>query len=123
MTAVLPEVRAALADVATARRLLVASDHDGVLSRWVAEVKPAGVAVHARQVPDPAVGAALLERSGSMADPSLTKKPGKTVLELTVTAADKGTALRRLRADLGAAGAIYPAAAVAALEDLTDLLG
>jgi trehalose 6-phosphate phosphatase len=42
-----------------------------------------------------------------LADPSLTKKPGKEVLELAVTDADKGTALRRLRADVGAAAAIY----------------
>jgi len=79
------------------------------------EVKPAGVAVHVRPVPDPAVGVALHEPVGSLADPSLTKKPGKAVLELAVTDADKGSALRRLRADLRAAGA--------ALEDRADLLG
>jgi trehalose 6-phosphate phosphatase len=123
------------------------------------EVKPASVAVHVRQVPDAAVGSALLERVRSLVDPSLTMKPGKAVLELAVTDADKGSALRRLRADLGAAAAIYlgddvtdedgfralaeddvtvkvgegptdarhrvadPAAVVAVLEDLADLLG
>ncbi|MGY1811088.1 trehalose-phosphatase [Blastococcus sp. SYSU D00669] len=123
------------------------------------EVKPASVAVHVRQVPDPAVGTALLERARSLADPSLTMKPGKAVLELAVTDADKGSALRRLRTDLGAAAAIYlgddvtdedgfralgpddvaikvgegptvaahrvtdPAAVVAVLEELADLLG
>ncbi|MGY1602052.1 trehalose-phosphatase [Geodermatophilus sp. SYSU D00815] len=123
------------------------------------EVKPASVAVHVRQVPDPAAGAALLERVRTLVDPSLTMKPGKAVLELAVTDADKGGALRRLRAELGAAAAVYlgddvtdedgfralgpddvpvkvgegptaarhrvadPAAVVALLEDLADLLG
>jgi trehalose 6-phosphate phosphatase len=71
------------------------------------EVKPASVAVHVRQVSDPAAGAALLDRARSQADPSLTMKPGKAVLELAVADADKGGALRRLRAELGAAGVIY----------------
>ena len=34
-------------------------------------------------------------------------KPGKEVLEIAVTDADKGRALRRLVADLGAAAAMY----------------
>jgi trehalose 6-phosphate phosphatase len=42
-----------------------------------------------------------------VADPSLTKKPGKEVLELAVTDADKGSALLRLRDDLGAAATVY----------------
>jgi trehalose 6-phosphate phosphatase len=71
------------------------------------EVKPASVAVHVRQVEDRTAAAALLERSRALADPSLTMKPGKEVLELAVTDADKGSALRRLRAELGAAGALY----------------
>ncbi|WP_448626310.1 trehalose-phosphatase [Geodermatophilus sp. URMC 64] len=71
------------------------------------EVKPASVAVHVRQVADAAAGDALLARVSALADPSLTKKPGKAVLELAVTDADKGSALRRLRADLGAEGAVY----------------
>jgi trehalose 6-phosphate phosphatase len=71
------------------------------------EVKPASVAVHVRQVPDAAAGAALLERVRTTADPALTPKPGKAVLELAVTDADKGSALRRLRTELGAAAAIY----------------
>jgi trehalose 6-phosphate phosphatase len=71
------------------------------------EVKPASVAVHVRQVTDRPAATALLERARSVADPSLTLKPGKEVLELAVTDADKGSALRRLIADLGAAGAIY----------------
>jgi trehalose 6-phosphate phosphatase len=71
------------------------------------EVKPASVAVHVRQVADRVAGGALLEQVGSTVDPSLTKKPGKDVLEVAVTDADKGTALRRLRTELGAAGALY----------------
>jgi trehalose 6-phosphate phosphatase len=71
------------------------------------EVKPASVAVHVRQVPDRAAAAALLDDVRTRVDPSLTMKPGKDVLELAVTDADKGSALRRLRAELGAAGALY----------------
>jgi trehalose 6-phosphate phosphatase len=71
------------------------------------EVKPASVAVHVRQVADRAAGAAVLEHARALADPSLTLKPGKDVLEIAVTDADKGSALRRLREDLGAAGALY----------------
>jgi trehalose 6-phosphate phosphatase len=71
------------------------------------EVKPASVAVHVRQVPDRAAAAALLDDVRTRVDPSLTMKPGKDVLELAVTDADKGSALRRLKTELGAAGAIY----------------
>ena len=71
------------------------------------EVKPASVAVHVPQVTDPAAASALLEHVGSIVDPSLTQKPGKDVLEVAVTDADKGTALRRLREELGVAGAMY----------------
>jgi trehalose 6-phosphate phosphatase len=78
------------------------------------EVKPASVAVHVRQVTDRAAAAALLEAAHRAADPSLTLKPGKEVLELAVTDADKGSALRRLRDELGAAAAIYLG------DDLTD---
>ncbi|MGY1640429.1 trehalose-phosphatase [Geodermatophilus sp. SYSU D00703] len=78
------------------------------------EVKPASVAVHVRQVTDRAAAAALLSQADAAADPSLTKKPGKEVLELAVTDADKGRALRRLRDELGAAAAVYLG------DDLTD---
>lgn len=71
------------------------------------EVKPASVAVHVRQVVDRDAGAALLERVRALADPSLTVKSGKDVLELAVTDADKGSALRRLREGLGAAAAVF----------------
>ncbi len=78
------------------------------------EVKPASVAVHVRQVADPAAAAALLGAADAAADPSLTKKPGKAVLELAVTDADKGSAVTRLREELGAAAVVYLG------DDLTD---
>jgi trehalose 6-phosphate phosphatase len=71
------------------------------------EVKPASVAVHVREVPDRLAAVALLEDVDALADASLTKKPGKEVLELAVTDADKGTALRRLRTETGAGAALY----------------
>jgi trehalose 6-phosphate phosphatase len=71
------------------------------------EVKPASVAVHVRQVSDRDAAAALLDDARAAVDSSLTLKPGKDVLEVAVTDADKGTALRRLVSELGAAGAMY----------------
>ncbi len=71
------------------------------------EVKPASVAVHVRQVQDRSAAAAVLERASTLGDSSLTMKPGKDVLEMAMTDADKGTALRRLRSELGAAATIY----------------
>jgi trehalose 6-phosphate phosphatase len=71
------------------------------------EVKPVSVAVHVRQVRDRDAAATLLAQARLLADSSLTLKPGKDVLEVAVTDADKGAALRRLIADLGAAAAIY----------------
>lgn len=71
------------------------------------EVKPASVAVHVRQVTDRAAAAALLEETRTLVDSSLTLKPGKEVLEIAVTDADKGSALRRLVVDLGVSAAMY----------------
>jgi trehalose 6-phosphate phosphatase len=71
------------------------------------EIKPASVAVHVRQVQDPVAAAAVLVRAGTLVDSSLTLKPGKDVLEVALTDADKGTALRRLIADIDAAAAMY----------------
>jgi trehalose 6-phosphate phosphatase len=65
------------------------------------------VAVHVRQVQDRAVAAAVLEEVRTLVDSSLTLKPGKNVLEVAITDADKGTALRRLVAELDAAAAMY----------------
>ncbi|SDY37887.1 trehalose 6-phosphatase [Modestobacter sp. DSM 44400] len=73
------------------------------------EVKPASVAVHVRTVPDPDAAARLLAdvAAGPGADAALTAKPGKAVLELAVTDADKGSAVVRLAQSLGAAGVLY----------------
>jgi trehalose 6-phosphate phosphatase len=78
------------------------------------EVKPASVAVHVRQVADRVAAASLLADARSRADSSLTLKPGKDVLELAVTDADKGSALRRLAGELGAVATLYLG------DDLTD---
>jgi trehalose 6-phosphate phosphatase len=73
------------------------------------EVKPASVAVHVRTVADPAAAGRLLAdvAAGPGADPALTAKPGKAVLELAVTDADKGSAVNRLAAELDAAAVLY----------------
>ena len=71
------------------------------------EIKPASVAVHVRQVTDRDAAADLLSRARELVDSSLTLKPGKDVLEIAVTDADKGSALRRLVGDLGAVAAVY----------------
>jgi trehalose 6-phosphate phosphatase len=73
---------------------------------WL-ETKPASVAVHVRPVEDREAAASLLKEAHAAADSSLTLKPGKDVLEIAVTDADKGTALRRLADELGAAGSVY----------------
>jgi trehalose 6-phosphate phosphatase len=78
------------------------------------EVKPASVAVHVRQVADRAAAADLLAQAHARADSSLTLKPGKDVLELAVTDADKGSALRRLAGELGTVATLYLG------DDLTD---
>ncbi|WP_040338835.1 trehalose-phosphatase [Candidatus Blastococcus massiliensis] len=71
------------------------------------EVKPASVAVHVRPVADRDAAAALLDEARSLADSSLTLKPGKDVLELAVTDADKGSALLRLAGEVGARATLY----------------
>jgi trehalose 6-phosphate phosphatase len=73
------------------------------------EVKPASAAVHVRTVADRDAAARLLAdaAAGPGAAPGLTAKPGKDVLELAVTDADKGSALVRLRDELGARGVLY----------------
>ena len=51
--------------------------------------------------------ARLLDEARAAADSSLTLKPGKDVLEIAVTDAHKGAALRRLADELGAAASVY----------------
>ena len=80
------------------------------------EVKPASAAVHVRTVADRAAAQQLLAdaAAGPGAAAGLTAKPGKDVLELAVTDADKGGAVTRLREELGAAAVVYLG------DDLTD---
>ena len=78
----------------------------GVEGAWL-ETKPASVAVHVRPVEDRAAAALRLGEARSAADSSLTLKPGKDVLEIAVTDAHKGAALRRLADELGAAASLY----------------
>ncbi len=80
------------------------------------EVKPASAAVHVRTVADRGAAQQLLDdaAAGPGAAPELTAKPGKDVLELAVTDADKGSALLRLRDELGAAAVLYMG------DDVTD---
>jgi trehalose 6-phosphate phosphatase len=73
---------------------------------WL-EIKPASVAVHVRPVDDRVAAVHLLDEARAAADSSLTLKPGKEVLEVAVTDADKGTALRRLIAEIGPASTVY----------------
>jgi trehalose 6-phosphate phosphatase len=73
---------------------------------WL-ETKPASVAVHVRPVGDRVAAALLLEQAREAVDSSLTLKPGKDVLEIAVTDAHKGAALRRLVGELGVAGSLY----------------
>ena len=89
-------------DLAELLRALVAATPGALL-----EVKPASVAVHVRQVADRSAAAGLLAEVERRVDSSLTLKPGKEVLEVAVTDADKGTALLRLRDELGAAAVLY----------------
>jgi trehalose 6-phosphate phosphatase len=73
------------------------------------EVKPASAAVHVRTVADRDAAQRLLAdaAAGPGAAADLTAKPGKDVLELAVTDADKGSALVRLARELDAAGVLY----------------
>jgi trehalose 6-phosphate phosphatase len=65
--------------------------------------------VHVRTVADRDAARRLLQTAaaGPGAAADLTAKPGKDVLELAVTDADKGSALVRLRRELGARGVLY----------------
>jgi trehalose 6-phosphate phosphatase len=96
------ELRAARDELAAALAPLVEAVPGARL-----EVKPAAVAVHVRTVADREAAQALLERAAAAGGPHHTAKPGKDVLELAVTDADKGSALVRLRDEVGAAAVLY----------------
>jgi trehalose 6-phosphate phosphatase len=97
-----PELTERRDDLVARLRPLVAAVPGGYL-----EVKPVSVAVHVRQVADRAAAAELLAQAEAAADSSLTRKPGKEVLELALTAADKGGVVRRLRNECAARAAMY----------------
>ncbi|MWB98261.1 bifunctional alpha,alpha-trehalose-phosphate synthase (UDP-forming)/trehalose-phosphatase [Agromyces sp. MMS17-SY077] len=105
---------AELADLAELQRI-VDELADGVEGAR-AERKPAGVALHTRQMP-PAEGAALQREARNRlheALPHLTVRDGKNVLEFAVRPADKGDAVRRLRQHIGADAVLYVG------DDVTD---
>ena len=73
------------------------------------EIKPVSASVHTRRMADRVAAAALREQtlSGPGAVAGRTVKAGKEVVEIAVVEADKGVALRRLAAEVGAASVVY----------------
>lgn len=88
----------------------VARGRDGV---WV-ETKPAAVVVHTRLAARDVAEAAQAQALALADEAGVRALRGKDVVELPVLDADKGTALAELRAELGAATALY------AGDDVTD---
>ncbi|WP_347354833.1 trehalose-phosphatase [Intrasporangium sp.] len=79
------------------------------------ERKAAGVVVHTRGLPDPIARVALAEaRALGEPEPGVRVLAGKSVVELSVSAADKGSAL------LALAAAVHPVARVYLGDDVTD---
>lgn len=84
----------------------LAAEHDGAL----VEVKPTGVAFHYRRVDPPRREAAARAARSVRDDPGLPDvlvHEGHMVVEFLVRAADKGTALDRLRRDAHAAATLF----------------
>ncbi|CAL8896713.1 trehalose 6-phosphate phosphatase [Kocuria varians] len=81
-----------------------------------AELKPAGVAFHARPIEDPAVAERALEEMTAVysAMPGLRLTPGQLVVECSVLGATKGDGLTTITA------ALHPDATVFAGDDVTD---
>lgn len=87
---------------------------DGTPQVWL-ERKPAGVAVHTRlATTDDAREAQSRARDAAARIPGLTVRDGKDVLEFSVRAATKGSAIERLRRNTGATATFY------AGDDVTD---
>lgn len=98
-----------------ALRAVVAPLVEMVDGAWI-ENKPAGFAVHTRTV-EPAGARALIDTvrgSARQADPGLTVRDGKNLVEFSVRDATKGDGLRVLRAEL------QPDAVLFAGDDVTD---
>ncbi|MBO3088723.1 trehalose-phosphatase [Cellulomonas dongxiuzhuiae] len=93
-----------------ARAAAVARGRDGV---WV-ETKPTAVVVHTRLAEPDDAAPAEAEALALATELGVGTLHGKDVVELTVLAADKGTALQALRHELGAPVVLY------AGDDVTD---
>ncbi len=96
----LVEIRARL----KAELRTIVADHPGVRL----ESKPASVAVHVRGA-EPDVAALVVDavRSGPATWPGVHVKNGKQVVELSVMATHKGTALDQLRSQLSASAVLF----------------
>jgi len=72
------------------------------------EVKPASVAVHTRGA-DPAIAVTVIEavQSGPASWPDVTVTQGKEVIELSVIATNKGTALDQIRTQASASAVLF----------------
>ena len=90
-----------LAQLSALRAVLEERVH-AVPGAWI-EAKPFGYAVHVRQVEDEARGQRLLDElarliaGGAAGDPPVHMRSGKRVVEFSVSFADKGAVLQRIR--------------------------
>ncbi|MGE0480529.1 MAG: trehalose-phosphatase [Phycisphaerae bacterium] len=77
-------------------------------ARLVLEEKPASLALHYRNAADDVAAAAVAAvLSGPATWPGVVARHGKKVVELSVVAENKGTALRRIRDDAAATAAVF----------------
>ncbi len=100
-------------------RVLLEEHVRAVPGAWI-ESKPFGFAVHVRLVPDVEAGQRLLDeltdavRAGMLDGPPVHVRAGKRVREFSVSFADKGAVLRRIRAGLPGAPVLFVG------DDVTD---
>lgn len=107
-----------LDDAAALRRDRLAAELDALVDGAPGvrlEHKPAGVAVHVRGA-EPAVAERVLAavRTGPASADGIEATPGKAVLDLAVVSVTKGSAIDRLRAQVGADAVLF------AGDDVTD---
>lgn len=109
--AVLDSERAALLQRVVDALEEVVSTHPGT----AVETKPAGAVLHTRGAERPVADAATSAVLQGPADwPGVHVTRGKEVVELSVVSTDKGRAVQRLRADVGADAVLYVG------DDVTD---